>query len=165
MTDIEVRRIGADDWLSMREIRLAALQDAPQAFASTYEREAAFTDADWRRRTGSGASFLAYAPGLGPEPAGLVSGFPADRDAAELVAMWVRPYARGYRIGEALIDAVIGWARAERLGRVHLWVSETNDPARRLYERCGFTPTGERQPLPSHPELTELAMARPSGPG
>jgi ribosomal protein S18 acetylase RimI-like enzyme len=79
--------------------------------------------------------------------------------------MWVRPHARGHRIGEALIEAVVGWARAERLGRVHLWVSETNDPARRLYERFGFTATGERQPLPSHPELTELAMARPSGAG
>jgi GNAT superfamily N-acetyltransferase len=165
MTDIEVRRIGADDWPSMREIRLAALQDAPQAFASTYEREAAFAEADWRRRTASGANFLAYAPGLGPEPAGIAGGYAAGPDTAELVAMWVRPHARGHRIGEALIEAVVGWARAELLGRVHLWVSETNDPARRLYERFGFTATGERQPLPSHPELTELAMARPSGAG
>jgi ribosomal protein S18 acetylase RimI-like enzyme len=44
---------------------------------------------------------------------------------------------------------------------VHLWVTETNKPARRLYERCGFKPTGERQPLPSNPALGELAMARP----
>jgi GNAT superfamily N-acetyltransferase len=165
MTEIEVREIGADGWASMREIRLAALQDAPLAFASTYEREAAFTEADWRRRTATGGNFLAYVPGLGPEPAGIACGFAAGPDTAELVAMWVRPHARGYGVGAALIEAVAGWARAERLGRVHLWVSETNDPARRLYERCGFTATGERQPLPSHPELTELAMARPSGPG
>jgi ribosomal protein S18 acetylase RimI-like enzyme len=43
---------------------------------------------------------------------------------------------------------------------VHLWVTETNKAARRMYERSGFTPTGERQPLPSDPALMELAMAR-----
>jgi RimJ/RimL family protein N-acetyltransferase len=39
-------------------------------------------------------------------------------------------------------------------------VTDNNKPARRLYERCGFTPTGERQPLPSNPALGELAMTR-----
>ena len=45
---------------------------------------------------------------------------------------------------------------------MHLWVTETNDPARALYERCGFAATGERQPLPSHPQHAEIAMARPT---
>jgi ribosomal protein S18 acetylase RimI-like enzyme len=44
--------------------------------------------------------------------------------------------------------------------RVHLWVAESNRSARLLYERCGFRPTGERQPLPSNPQLPEIAMAR-----
>jgi ribosomal protein S18 acetylase RimI-like enzyme len=54
--------------------------------------------------------------------------------------------------------------RDVRLGHsiVQLWVTETNDPARRLYERCGFALTGERKPLPSHPEYAEIAMARPA---
>jgi len=29
-----------------------------------------------------------------------------------------------------------------------------------LYERCGFSPTAERQPLPSNVELIEIGMAR-----
>jgi hypothetical protein len=44
---------------------------------------------------------------------------------------------------------------------VHLWVTETNSHARTLYERCGFTLTGERQPLPFDPSLGEVAMAHP----
>jgi hypothetical protein len=36
-----------------------------------------------------------------------------------------------------------------------------NFHARRLYERCGFTPTGERQPLPSNASLREVGMIRP----
>ena len=43
---------------------------------------------------------------------------------------------------------------------MRLWVTETNAPARALYERCGFTLTGERQPLPSDPSIGEVAMSR-----
>ena len=59
--------------------------------------------------------------------------------------------------------AVVGWAasRGRRATSVHLWVTETNAPARALYQRCGFALTGERQPLPSDPGISEVAMARP----
>jgi ribosomal protein S18 acetylase RimI-like enzyme len=73
--------------------------------------------------------------------------------------MYVRPQARGRGVGGALVAAVIGWARARDAASVHLWVTETNKPARLLYERCGFTLTGERQPLPSNPGLAEVALA------
>jgi GNAT superfamily N-acetyltransferase len=74
--------------------------------------------------------------------------------------MYVRPRARGRGVGEALIATVIDWAAARNATFVHLWVTEPNKPARLLYERCGFTPTGERQPLPSNPALGEIAMSR-----
>jgi len=75
--------------------------------------------------------------------------------------MFVRPQARGRGVGEALIDAVTGWARQQGATTVHLWVTETNKHARLLYERCGFTVTAERQPLPSNPSLGEIGMVRP----
>ena len=65
--------------------------------------------------------------------------------------MYVRPRGRGRGVGEALVAAVIGWAADRRATSVHLWVTETNAPARALYQRCGFALTGERQPLPSDP--------------
>jgi hypothetical protein len=40
-------------------------------------------------------------------------------------------------------------------------VNEANDRARLRYERCGFTLTGERQPLPFNPSLAEVGMTRP----
>ena len=75
--------------------------------------------------------------------------------------MYVRPRGRGRGVGEALVAAVIGWAADRRATSVHLWVTETNAPARALYQRCGFALTGERQPLPSDPGISEVAMARP----
>jgi len=159
----QIREVAADDWQAMRDVRLAALRDAPDAFASTYEREAAFAEADWQRRIAGGGNFLAYAPELGAAPAGIAGGFEARPGTIELVSLWVRPQARGHGIGQALVQAVVSWARSRGISRVHLWVAENNDHARLLYERCGFSPTAERQPLPSNVELTEIGMVRDAG--
>ena len=160
MLRVEIREIGAGDWRALRDIRLAALQDAPQAFASTYEREAAFAEADWLRWISRGDTFLAYAPEPGTAPVGIAGGYEGEPGTIELISMWISPGARGQGIGRALVEAVVGRARAKGMTRVHLWVAESNHSARLLYERCGFRPTGERQPLPSNPQLPEIAMAR-----
>jgi len=157
--EVEVREVTAGDWQLMRDIRLDALREAPDAFESTYAREAAFTEADWRRRAGSHRGFLAYLAGFGAVPAGIVGGIEETPGTAQLVSMWVRPQARGRHVGTALVAAVVSWARAQGVGG--LWVTEGNEPARVLYERCGFTPTGERQPLPSGPARAEIAMSLP----
>jgi len=156
-----VRETAMDDWLSLREIRLAALQDAPDAFASTYASEETFDEAAWRARIARGGSFLAYVPEISASaPVGLVGGYEEEPGTVGLISMWVRPEARGHGVGEALIAAVLDWAQARLARSVHLWVTETNKPARRLYERCGFKPTGERQLLPSNPAIGEVGMTR-----
>jgi GNAT superfamily N-acetyltransferase len=158
---VMVREVVAADWRALRDIRLEALREAPDAFGSTFAREAAFGEADWQRRISSGGNFLGYLPeASASEPAGLIGGYHEDPDAVELVSMYVRPLARGRGMGEALIATVIDWATARNAASVHLWVTETNKPARLLYERCGFSLTGERQPLPSNPSLGEVGMAR-----
>ncbi len=41
-----------------------------------------------------------------------------------------------------------------------LEVTENNQAAVALYERCGFTETGESEPLPSNPTLRARRMVR-----
>jgi GNAT superfamily N-acetyltransferase len=154
-----VRETVAADWQALRDIRLEALRDAPAAFGSTYEREARRGEAHWHKRIARGGTFLAFLPDASG-PAGLIGGYPEDPVTVELVSMYVRPSARGRGVGEALVAAVIDWAAERQATTVHLWVTETNAPARALYERCGFTLTGEDQPLPSDPSLGEVAMSR-----
>jgi GNAT superfamily N-acetyltransferase len=154
-----VRATTLDDWQAMREIRLQALRDAPDAFASTYAREIAFEPAEWHRRAARDGSFLAFLPD--GELAGLAGGFEEEPGVVELVSMFVRPQARGHGVGEALVDAVAAWARNRNAASLHLWVTETNKPAIRLYERCGFTATPGRQPLPSNAALGEFGMTCP----
>lgn len=157
---VSVRATGSGDWELVRDVRLAALRDAPDAFASTYEREAAYTEEQWRGWLSDRfAMFLAHRPDHA-DPAGLAGVFDAG-DGAGLVSMWVRPDARGRGVGEALMNAAAGWAKDRGHDAMYLWVAEANEPARRLYERYGFTPTGDRQPLPSNPAVPEIRMRLP----
>ena len=157
-----VRETVLGDWQALRDIRLEALRDAPSAFGSSYAGEAARDEEHWRGRSSGGGMFLAYLTEVGASAAaGLAGGYQADPVTVELVSMYVRPRGRGHGVGEALVAAVIGWAAARQATSVHLWVTETNAPARALYQRCGFALTGERQPLPSDPGISEVAMTRP----
>ena len=155
-----VRATTITDWQALRKIRLQALRDAPYAFSSTHAGEATLGDDEWHRRATRDGSFLAFLPEVGP--AGLGGGYLAAPDTAELISMFVRPQARGRGVGEAIIDTVAEWARQKDAATMHLWVTETNKHARLLYERCGFTVTAERQPLPSSPALGEIGMQRPA---
>ena len=156
---VVVREVTPDDWETLRDVRLAALREAPQAFGSSYAREAPFTEEQWRGRINDrSATFFAYLP-ENPEPAGLAGVYVED-GVADVVSMWVRPSARGNRVGEALIGATTDWAKTRDHDSLLLWVTESNTPARRLYDRCGFTLTGESQPLPSDPAIPEIRMRR-----
>jgi GNAT superfamily N-acetyltransferase len=156
---VVVRAAAMGEWHVLRDIRLAALRDAPDAFGSTYAEQEAVAEADWRRRISRGGTFFAYVPEVNKtQPSGLVVGFEERPGTVELVSLWVRPRVRGLGVGEALVSAVVDWARARNAWSVHLWLTETNQYARVLYDRCGFSPTDERQPMPSKPNLTEVGM-------
>ena len=151
----------AEDWAQVREIRLLALAEAPQAFASRLADERDRPESVWRDRVSSpdASTFLALDD---REAVGLVTVFrrPEDHARASLVSMWVMPSLRCRGIGTALTQAVLDWADQRGVQIVNLWVTETNDAAHRMYERCGFVESGERQPLPSDPALQEIAMSR-----
>ena len=146
-------------WQEFRDIRLAALAESPDAFASTLDRELAFAEADWQWRIANGCNVIAYSDGTRSEPVGLAGGYLHD-DVPELIAMWVQPSARGSGVAAALVEAVADWAREQDADRLTLWVVEGNARAERLYLRLGFTRTGAAQPVPGNPALTEVEMAR-----
>lgn len=154
---MELRQARAADWKAVRELRLRALADAPDAFASTLQKEAAFPEQVWRQQAEGGATsatFIAWVDGAG---VGMAAIFPvADTSGRmHLVGMWVDPQHRRRGIAEALVEQAVRWAQERQAREVILWVADHNIPARMLYERVGFQPTGERQPLPSNLALAE----------
>jgi ribosomal protein S18 acetylase RimI-like enzyme len=166
-----VRQLVAADWAQLRAARLAALAEAPYAFASTLEREQAFTDDRWRERAGSGSTFGAFD---GTTIVGLATGFPIDAEEPSqpsrpgdrrpdwhLVGMWVAPGSRGQSVGDQLVEAVCERALQAGARTVSLWVTEVNGRARAFYRRLGFAPTGVRQLVwPDQPDHWEEELAR-----
>lgn len=149
---VEIRRLTPDDWELFRGVRLAALGDAPYAFASTVEREAAFDEWQWRSRVESATWFAAVD---GARGVGLVGGFVEGSGDLHLIGMWVAEPLRGAGVAARLVEALLAWARPRPFPGVLLWVADGNDRARRFYRRFGFRGTGVRQPLPSDPSVGE----------
>jgi GNAT superfamily N-acetyltransferase len=133
----------------LRDVRLKALADSPEAFLETVERASAFPASQWRSRaepTGKQACFLRE------DGSGMVSCFVADDPTTVfLVAMWVAAEQRGTGVAGKLVEQVATWAVDHGAARVALSVEPGNDRAARLYERCGFAETDEPPPFPYEP--------------
>ncbi len=156
-----LRRAVLGDELLLRAVRLQALSDAPEAFGSTYEREAARTEGDWQRWMSPAVTFiLDHTEGANGMVAGV--GDATDPGVVHLMAMWVHPALRGSGAADALVSAVIAWAQSEGASTVRLAVIETNDRARRFYERLGFRATGRRA-VRERDGRIELVMEYPVG--
>ena len=136
-----MRRAAIGDEGLIRGLRLDALTLDPAAFGSTYERELARTVEDWRRWLSPGAVFL-LEDAHGSRGLVAAAHDPADPAIVQLMAMWVQPEARGAGGADALVAAVMAWARSERATTVRLDVVHGNLRARRFYERVGFAVTG-----------------------
>ncbi|MEO8185002.1 MAG: GNAT family N-acetyltransferase [Deltaproteobacteria bacterium] len=159
---VSVRRFRADEWQAYRQLRLRALADAPDAFGSTLEVEGAKPDEYWADRL----SFAAHSPAqlllmaeLGAERVGLALGVigPAEPELAQVFQMWVAPPARGRGCATVLLDTLLAWARDANAKSVALRVTCGDTPARRLYERAGFTSHGDPEPL--RPDSTARVQA------
>jgi GNAT superfamily N-acetyltransferase len=156
--------VTADNAETFKAVRLRALADAPNAFGSTYAREAQFTHAEWLARIERwngvrGIGFLAMDAGEG---CGIAGGLLAEDDAprATLVSMWTAATHRQSGVGRLLVDAVANWARLRGVRALNLTVVSTNEAAIRFYRRLGFAMTGRTDPYPNDPALLEYEMTR-----
>ena len=156
-----VRRAALGDEAILRELRLEALCEAPDAFGSTYEREVARTTADWGRWMSPGVTFILSEPA---GARGMVAGVRDETDPAvvHLMAMWVHPQIRGSGGADELVAAVIAWAESVGAKLVRLKVIQGNDRARHFYERMGFCPTGKEE-VRERDGLIEVQMERRGG--
>jgi ribosomal protein S18 acetylase RimI-like enzyme len=145
--DISIRRLTPADALAYRDLRLRGLADHPDAFTSSADAEAAkplsATEAriapespDWVFGAFVGDA-LAGVAGLSREPRAKI------RHKAAVFGMYVTPDFRRRGIGRALLRHVIGAAEQEAgLEQLLLTVTNSNDPARLLYESEGFRSFG-----------------------
>jgi GNAT superfamily N-acetyltransferase len=157
MSVVSAKRLSPDDWRAWRDLRLAALADAPEVFPGELARAQQHDETAWRERLDPDSGVWAIAL-AGSEPVGQVGGWLPFGAIPMLVALWVRPAWRGRGVGDLLVTEVLDWARERRHERVDLWVLEHNEPARRLYRRHGFVAVEEYTPSPDLPRVREQRM-------
>ncbi|MEQ1737013.1 MAG: GNAT family N-acetyltransferase [Rhodoglobus sp.] len=156
-----IRRATPADWRAYRQLRLRALELAPDAFGSTLAEESAQPDDWWTERLACSHTLLAEVSG---EPVAIGTGI-WDRHeigSREIVGLWVEPQSRGSGIAAVLIERLAAWAQDAAAHAIALWVCDGNDDARRLYERCGFVATGQRDIM--RDAYMEERMRRPLDP-
>jgi GNAT superfamily N-acetyltransferase len=157
-----VRYLGPEEWRTFRDVRLAALKEAPYAFGSTYAREANLPEKHWRGAVIQRTRFVAEIAG---EVAGTVAAGPGElSSSAALTALWVDPRHRERGVGSALVDAVVDWAAARGFSQILLWVTDVNLNAERLYAHHGFARTGRANEVRPGEPAVEYEMAKPIQP-
>jgi len=146
-----------DEWRELRDVRLRALAEAPDAFGTTHSEALARPNDWWRgwaERSASDAGQAMFLAREGDDVVGIAGVF-GDRSRFDVISMWTDPAHRGKGIGAALLRAAVAFAGD---APVFLSVTEGNDDARRLYERHGFVPTGSVEPLRSNSRLSILEL-------
>jgi RimJ/RimL family protein N-acetyltransferase len=145
-----IRRLSPSDVINYRQLRLHALRECPAAFGSSYSEEVkrplkAFvsrvkqTRIDW--------AFGAF------DKDRLVGVLNLSREnrmkekhKASIFGMYVAMKMRRKGIGRELLKQAVGTAKGIRgLRQVRLAVVETNRPALRLYQDCGFEIYGREE--------------------
>jgi ribosomal protein S18 acetylase RimI-like enzyme len=153
---VEIRRVRNDDWRALRDARIAALADAPDAFGTTHAEALERPDTWWTEWCAVSAGSDTQAMVLawdGATPLGMAGAYRDDDDRWNVISMWVDPTARGRGIGRALLERVVGFAREHGAEQIVLGVTDGNDAARALYETYGFVDNGESESLRSNPTL------------
>lgn len=161
-----IRRLVPADAAAFKTVRLRGLQDHPDAFTSRPE--------DWDLPLEVFVERIQASPVIGGfAPDGTLLGHlylatsfataAKTKHKCEIWSVYVTPEARGSGLGDALIAEAIRVARELGFDWLKLQVAEHNAPARRLYERHGFTVFGREEDylrLPDGRRFTELMMQR-----
>ena len=139
---IYIRKLTVEDGEELWTLRLRALTDNPEAFASTYEETLRRGKEQFIHRLLPKEDAF-YLGAFEPDLVGMVY-FRRDegikyQHKGYILSMYVRPESRGFGIGKALLQEVIIQAkRLSGLEQLLLSVVTTNDAARSLYRAMGF---------------------------
>ncbi|HET9648161.1 MAG TPA: GNAT family N-acetyltransferase [Microlunatus sp.] len=144
MSAIRVRVLAEDDWQDYRAVRLASLQEAPQAFLANYADEADKPESYWRDRLRQAERLLAESEGtpLGVASLEMTQG---TADSADFCDLWVTPAARNSGVASRILQAAIDQAVLNGCTKLYYWVSTENARAVGFAVNAGFRVTSQRR--------------------
>jgi len=156
-----VRRLTPGDIELFRSVRLAALEDSPEAFGETLDSA---ERADWVARTASGSAFTdrgAFVALASGAAVGMVFvRCEASPAPAFLGGMWVHPQFRRQGVGRMLVLRAFDFLRSIGQVQVSLWVTRSHAEVLTFYRSLGFLDTGRTDHLRpgSNVPIVELTL-------
>lgn len=146
---ITIRQAAADDSARLRELRLEALSDSPEAFSADLGLAQTEPAEHWAERL---RGYEAEDQGLiciaevDQRPVGMCGLYRVNRPknchSGMIWGVYVSPDWRGLRIADYLLNECLAWGRAHGVIVAKLGVNTRNIPAIRCYTRCGFSVYG-----------------------
>ncbi|WP_079475341.1 GNAT family N-acetyltransferase [Marinococcus halophilus] len=144
MQEAELKILGGEDAEAYKELRMQALEESPEAFASTLEEERQNSGLvrKYKERLEGSQSFT-WGIEAGNELAGVITLLPMQmqklQHKATILAMYVKPAFRGCGFGGRLVEAALKQADKNGIEQVQLTVVSENKHALHLYKACGFS--------------------------
>ena len=145
---MEIRKLTSDDAEVYWNLRLEALQQNPEAFATTYEdaisRVNPLKRVESNLDSESSATLGAF---IDNELVGVMTivqeAAPKLVHRVNLFAVYVTPKVRGKRVGTALLQELVEYTQQmPHVEKINLTVVSTNKAAINLYEKVGFKSFG-----------------------
>jgi GNAT superfamily N-acetyltransferase len=161
---MRVRHVLIAEHAALRDLRLAALESDPEAFGSTYERDAARPDhfwTSWAARSEEGTTERTFVLTDDASWIGLVHVRIDEPRKAELLAMWVAPEARRRGGARRLCEAAAMWAKERGCDELRLRVEVDNEQARSAYVATGFVAYAQTKSSHGERTLAVDLMSRP----
>ncbi len=165
MTEIKVRLLVKNEWQLYRDVRLAALRDAPEAFVARFEDEASYDDDFWRERMSRATRIVAE---RGNELVGVVclGLHNEDPQTGEVFGLWTAPTVRGKHVAKDLVSAARQKAAEDDRRLLYFWVVSNNAFAVGFAGSFGFRPSSERRSVRvtqggAEKDADEVAMVLP----
>ncbi|WP_257997828.1 GNAT family N-acetyltransferase [Salimicrobium jeotgali] len=145
---MEIRLLQPDDANMYWDLRLEALRNNPEAFATSYEEAMSKEDPvrEVSKRLADADSFT-FGAIWDEEIVGMMTLVVQDtsklRHVAHLIGVYVSPVVRNKGVGSQLLQKTIEKAKEEGyIEKINLSVVTNNDSAIRLYENAGFETWG-----------------------
>jgi ribosomal protein S18 acetylase RimI-like enzyme len=146
-----------EQWDLVRQLRLEALEDSPQAFLGDLAEESFRSEFEWRQ-TFESASWHCYLAGDEVVAIARSVSYPQHPDERYVESFWIRKKNRHEHIARMLLDSITDEAAREGRQFVRLSVLRTNLDAREALRHLGFSAE-----VPERTNADEICLQRVIG--
>lgn len=150
MEEVKITKLSPERWEEYKNLRLEALKQEPQAFASSYTQESITADEIWQERLVADSkdtqSTYLFAE-INNQLVGMLriarEQAPHSQHIASVYAVYVKSQFRGKGVGGKLLTEAINWFKKfPNPVKISLHVTTTQTGAIALYKSLGFETIG-----------------------